>query len=123
MTAQRDFTVYNMPQLREREVWRWDSSDPPKRERDETWYLSVRETMSNLFKFFEAHGLLLVPLLDIDQVVLRFSDFTKVGQTFVKSGAPDRWLGSFDRPGSKKLKSDVSYLEKQLAKLLQQPSQ
>lgn len=119
MMVPDDFIVYNMPQMLKRQVMKWDSSDPPNRERDDNWYMSVREKMSKLFEFFETHSLLLLPerLPQVDQVVLRFSDFSTLGQKFLKSGVPDKWLGSFDRPGSKKKPSDVTYLEKQLAKI------
>ena len=104
-----------------REVTRPDERNPSKWIRDEIWYESVRRQFFALFQFYQDHRLLKVPVVrelgDTDRVLLRFSDFTREGQAFVMSQAPDRWLASFDRPGSKKAFDDVRYLEKQLARL------
>ena len=119
MTA--DYVIYNMPTMLGRSVTCPDPNDQNKWIRDERWYDSVRLQYFALFKFFQDQELLRAPfvakLSDTDSVVLRFSDLTPEGQAFVKSGADDRWLASFDRPGSKKQRDDVSYLEKQLQKM------
>jgi hypothetical protein len=116
-----DYIVYNMPAMLGRAVTCPDPSDPNKWIRDESWYNSVRRTFFALFKFFQAHGLLksavVSDIATTDQVILRLSDFTSEGQAFLKTGADDRWLASFDRPGSKKQRDNVSYLEKQLQKM------
>jgi hypothetical protein len=119
MTNPTDFIVYDMPVMLSRRVTRLDPVDPSKSVRDESWYESVRQKMSTLFSFFEKKGLLRDSgsLAAVQDVVLRFSDFSDRGQRFIMSQAPDKWLASFDRPGSKKKPTDVSYLEKQLAKL------
>jgi hypothetical protein len=119
--AADDYNMYNMPALLSTSVTCPDPKDPNKWIRDESWYVSIRQMYFALFKFFQDHGLsnalAVRELADTDKVVLKFSDFTPEGQAFVKSGADDRWLASFDRPGSKKSWDDVRYLEKQLAKL------
>lgn len=117
----KDFAVHDMPSMMNTKVTRPDERDPDQWVRDEVWYQSIRQMFFALFKFYQNHGLLKAPAVeelgDTDKVVLRFSDFTPEGQAFVMSQAPDRWLASFDRPGSKKSPDDVRYLEKQLDKL------
>lgn len=121
MAMEKDFNVHNMPAMLARTVTRPDERDPSKWVRDEAWYESVREMYFHLFMFFQDHSLLTKRVVesrkDVDLVVLRFSDFTVEGKAFVMSKAPHKWLGSFDRPGSKKKLSDVSSLEKHLSKL------
>jgi hypothetical protein len=116
-----DYVIYNMPAMLGRSVTCPDPNDPNKWIRDEGWYDSVRMTFFALFRFFQDQKLLrsavVEELSDTDAVVLRLSDLTPEGRTFVQSGADDRWLASFDRPGSKKQRDDVSYLEKQLQKM------
>jgi hypothetical protein len=120
----RDFDVYDLPAMLKVEATTIDPDDPARRIRDESWYQHVREKSYYLFKFFQGHGLLrhrvVEEFADVDGVILKFSDFTPEGQRFVMSQAPDRWQGSFDRPGSKKLPSNVSYLERQLKKMREQ---
>src|SRR5215469_1890248 len=119
VTSSKDFIVYNMPGMLAAEVTRPDPHHPTKKIRDESWYESVQQKMAALFAFYESHGLLrhADPLPTVDKVVLKFSDFTQLGQRFLMSAASDRWLASFDRPGSKRKPTDVGYLEKQLNKL------
>jgi len=119
MTYPKDFIVYDIPAMLSRDAVLRDPANPSKWVRDDTWYVSVQQHMAALFAFFQAHGLLVEPkrLPSVEQVVLKFSDFSEIGQRFVMTGAAERWLASFDRPGSKKLPSNVTYLEKQLAKL------
>ena len=117
----KDFNVYNMPGILAREVQRQDPADASKWIRDEQWYSSTRETFYNLFRFFQERQLVVRQLVespdDVDKVVLKFSELTPRGQAFVKSRADERWLMSFDRPGSKKVPSDWTYLDKQLQKI------
>lgn len=114
-----NFVVYNMPGILACIVTKPDPSNPANRIRDYEWHETTRRQMAALFHFFEDNGLLLssVVLPDVAEVVLRFDDFSELGKKFIMSQAPDRWLGSFDRPGSKKRDDDVTYLQKQLAKL------
>jgi hypothetical protein len=119
VTQSNDFVVYNMPGMLSREVRKPDPFDPTKWVRDEAWYESIREKMATLFTFYRSHGLLrhADSLPAVDKVVLNFSDFSELGQRFIRSGAADRWLASFDRPGSRRGATDDSYLERQLTKL------
>ena len=76
--------------------------------------------MSSLVSFFRDNRLLNVEVdSDISNLVLHFNDFTEEGKQFVKSGAPDKWLASFDRDPTKP-SADVSYLERQLKRLRRQ---
>lgn len=121
MMEKKDFMVYSMPAMLSTKVWRPDPNDATKYIRDEGWYERQREQKFHLFSFLQAHGLTRRPLLkdfaDVDGVILMFSDLTEEGQAFIMSQATERWLGSFDRPGTKKKPSDVRYLEKKLAEL------
>jgi len=120
--TQTDFKAYDMPAMLKVEVVIIDPNDPGRETRDDGWYQHLRETSYYLFKFFQDNGLLrrrvIETFLDVDNVVLKFSDFTPEGQRFHKSRAPDRWENSFNR--SKKLLSNVTYLEKQLKKMREQ---
>ncbi|HEY3654735.1 MAG TPA: hypothetical protein VGL34_07075 [Steroidobacteraceae bacterium] len=119
MSESKDFVVYNMPGMLSRRVTRQDPIDPKNRVPDESWYNSVCEKMAVLFAFYTKHSLIGDPRLlrDVDKVVVKFSDFSSLGQKFIMSGASDRWLAAFDRPGSQKELSDVRYLEKQLSNI------
>jgi hypothetical protein len=122
--TQTDFKAYNIPAMLKVEVVTIDPNNPSRETRDESWYQHLRETSYYLFKFFQDNGLLhrrvMENFADVDNVILKFSDFTPEGQRFYKLRAPDRWESSFNRPGSKKLLSNVSYLEKQLKKMREQ---
>jgi hypothetical protein len=115
----KNFSVYNMPGMLDRIVTKPDPSNPANRIRDYEWHETLRRRMAALFLFFEKNGLLIptVVLPDVSEVVLRFDDFSELGKKFIMSQAPDKWLGTFDRPGSKKKDSDVGYLQKRLEKL------
>ncbi len=71
-------------------------------------------------KFFQKEGLLLKNLeaveLPVNEVVLKFSNFTEEGQKFIMSGATDKWLQSCDKKGDLAAYQDSSGLHKRLAK-------
>lgn len=117
----KDFIVYDMPSMLNRRVTKQDPNDAAKWITDVTWYESVRQKMSTLFAFYRQRGLLRDPsaLQETDNVVLRFSDFSEIGRKFLMTTASDKWLASFDKPGSKKDLRDVTYLERQLARLVE----
>ena len=119
-----DYTVLDMPTHLGRTVLVQDSNDETKWVRDDKWYEETRVVFRSLYDFFILNNLLVRanPTLTIDELVLRFSDFTPVGQQLLKSGAVDNWLESFDRPGSKKARTDVRYLEKALRKQAEGPT-
>lgn len=119
MTENKNFVVYHMPGMLDRVVTKPDPNNPAGRIRDDEWYESTRQKMYALFEFFKRNDLIAgnVVLTPLEEVVLRINDFSGLGQKFIMSQAPDKWLASFDRPGSKKDNADVTYLEKQLAKL------
>jgi hypothetical protein len=120
----KDFTVYDVPAMMKVEVVRVDPNNPSHKTQDSGWHHRYRERSFHLFKFFQDNGLLrrrvVENFADVENVILKFSDFTTEGQKYLRSQAPDRWKGSFDRPGSKKLPSNVTYLEKQLKKMREQ---
>lgn len=120
MNEKNNFIVYHMPGMLGTVVTMPDPIDSAKRIRDEAWYEDTRQKMSVLFNFFKEKDLLRKDFVlpAIDEVVLRIDDFSELGRKFVMSQAPDNWLASFDRPGSKKAITDVTYLAKKLEKLM-----
>jgi len=54
----------------------------------------------------------------LDQVVIRFSDYTQLGQEFVLSGAIDTWLKACDRKQTLAAYADRAPLEKRIVKFL-----
>lgn len=120
VSGEQDFVVHNMPAMMSRQVKRQADTDPNKWIVDESWHESVRETYFHLFLFLQDYGLVRRKIVsrpsDVDAVILRLSDFTDEGRAFVMAQVPHKWLASFDRPGSRKLRSDVSYLERELKK-------
>jgi hypothetical protein len=119
MNPANDFVVYNMPGILSRRATKLDPLNPSKWIPDEDWEGSVRIEFSALFDFYVRQGLLTrpAPLPEVAKVVLRMSDFSDLGQRFIKTEAPDKWLAASDRPGSKKDPTDVAYLEERLANL------
>jgi hypothetical protein len=116
VTPSRDYVALNVPGLLSRTVKVQDPVDSSKWLPDPTWHEHTKELMAALLFFYRKNKLLKESqnLPPTEQVVLKFSDFTELGQAFLQSGAEDRWLRSFDRPGNRKARSDVRYLEKQL---------
>ena len=115
-----DFSIVDMPSLMKVTVRKESPDDPDKFvEDDGSWHRDVRITYSSLLKFFEDNKLLINPVTttNIDEVVINLSDLSEIGQKLVWAQSIDRWLASFDRPGSKKAPDDVRYLEKALKKL------
>jgi hypothetical protein len=118
---QHDYSVFNMPALLNRSVKKQDPLDDSKWIVDESWYREVREMHFALFEFLQENYLVTRNLVetrdDVPQVVVKFSELTDAGKRFIKSGAHDRWLASFDRPGSKREFGNVTYLRDALHKL------
>ena len=119
--AQSDYSVYNLPALLGRSVKKQDPKNPDRWIRDDDWYREIQQMHFSLFCFLQANGLvsreLVKTLDDTSAVVLKQSELTDLGRRFIKSGADERWLKSFDRPGSKKDFSSTEYMRKALAKL------
>jgi hypothetical protein len=55
---------------------------------------------------------------ELDRVVIRFSDYTKLGQEFVLTGAIDKWMASCDRKNTQAAYEDRAPLEKRIATFL-----
>lgn len=107
----------DLPGLLSRVVKRQDPTDKTRWIRDESWYASVKAKYNSLFKFLSDNSLLNkhFDLSEIDRLVITEGDLTPLGVKLFSSGAVDRWFSSFDRPSSKKLSTNVRYLERQLA--------
>ena len=116
-----DYNLYNVPALLARSVKKQDPSNPDQWIRDESWYREVQDTYYSLFCFLQSNGLVSRELVkapsDTAAVVVKASELSERGSRFVKSGADERWLKSFDRAGSGKDFSNTAYLSKALAKL------
>ena len=115
----KDYKVIDMPSMMARLATTPAPHNAEKWVRDDSWYSQIRDIYSNLLDFFDRNNLVKnnIDRRCIDNVVVMFSDLTEEGQALVESGADDRWLASFDRPGSAKLPTDVSSLEKALRKI------
>lgn len=116
-----DYNLYNVPALLARSVKKQDPNDPDRWVRDDDWYSEVLDKYYSLFCFLQSNGLVLRELVkspgDTAAVVVKASELTERGQRFIKTGADERWLKSFDRPGSKRDFSNTEYLTKALTKL------
>ena len=53
-----------------------------------------------------------------DQAVIRFSDYTKLGQEFVLTGAIDKWMAACDRKNSQAAYEEKGPLEKRIVSFL-----
>jgi len=111
---QTDFKYLNIPALLERKAWIAAGSQDNALVEDSGWTKRLSERLSSLVFFFRSQGLLKNNVReDISDLVLCFSDFTDEGKQLIKSGAPDKWLASFDSNPTKS-SSDVSYLSRKL---------
>lgn len=119
--AEADYNLYNVPALLARSVKKQDPTDPDQWVRDDDWYREVQEKYYSLFCFLQSNNLVSRELVksprDTAVVVVKASELTERGRRFIKSGADERWLKSFDRPGSNRDFSNTEYLRKSLAKL------
>ena len=115
----QDYKVIDMPSMMARVVTTRSSFNNDEWAADINWYRQIKEIYRNLLQFLKENDLLRINLSDnpIEDVVIRFSDLTKEGQAFVRSGADEKWLASFDRHGSKKPPTDVSSLRRALSKI------
>ena len=116
-----DFSVIDVPSDLCRSVKRKDVHG--QWVRDDAWYRDILKIYGALLRFFSENGLIRDTALmgasapPLEELVLRYSDLTDLGQKLVKTGRIDRWLASFDQPGSKKPLGDVEYLERELRKI------
>lgn len=119
MTDFIDFKVIDMPTEINRVVQKPDPGVPHKWIRDDAWYERTRKIYVALLVFFRSESLIRSEAAlseHIDDLVLRRSDLTDLGQQLVMSGAIDRWYNRQDRnPGLSV--EDVEYLRKELKKL------
>lgn len=115
MSMNLDYKAMDMPTHLSRSVLRQDPNDYTKWVKDEEWYKRTKIVHKTLLNFYIEHGLLERYVeCPLENVVLMFSDFTNDGRKLLKSGAVDRWLSSFDRPGSRKNLDDTSILDRSL---------
>ena len=116
-----DYMRFNLPALMARDVKKL-SPDSGLWVRDESWYAEIREKYRSLFNFFRENSLVcndqLPANFDVEEVVLFNSAFTEAGRALLDSGSVDRWIRSFDKPGSNKRFSDISKLELALKKIV-----
>lgn len=112
--TQQDFKYLNIPALLDGKAWAAVNDSLVE---DDGWQRRLSDRLFHMVLFFREHGLLArkVPE-DISTLVLFFSDFTEEGQRLIRSGAPDKWLASFDREPEKP-SSDVSLMTRKLKAL------
>ena len=86
------------------------------------WRATILAMARTQIDVLQAHGMitsdaaaLSVPLED---AVIRFSDYTPVGQAFVLSGELERWLRGCDRAGRLTAYEDLGRLERRVQKFL-----
>lgn len=114
--SEADFKYLNIPALLDRKAWVAAENSADGLIEDREWTKRLAERLFSLVLFFRNSGLLTETAdnsVEISKIVLRFSDFTSEGKLFVRSGAPDKWLESFDR-NPDKASTDVSYLIRRL---------
>lgn len=103
MSAAIDFAIVDLPAMLAREV-RDFNADGTERPYDGSWHRAVAQVEFTLAEFLSAKGLVDpgVVIERRDDLVIRFSQLTKLGQAFVMSQATERWRGSLDRrkPGA-----------------------
>jgi hypothetical protein len=119
MTDVPDFKVIDMPTHMGRVVRRPDPNNPSAWIRDDDWYERDRKKHAALVMFLRSEALIRpeVALSEhIDDLVLRRSDLTDLGQQLVMRGAIDRWYSRHDRNPELSVE-DVEYLRKELKKL------
>ncbi len=109
---QRDFKYLNVPGLLSRKSL--VVTDGAGFAEDTSWSTTMSELIFVLIQFFKDNCLLDKDIGDdVENLVLMYSDFNDEGRRFVMSGAPDKWLQSFDRNLAKSA-LDTSYLNKRL---------
>lgn len=86
------------------------------------WERKVLAIARIQLELFKKYGLIndSAPALrePLNEVVMRFSDYTAEGQEFVRSGALDKWMASCDRKGSLEAYEDPKPLEKRIVAFL-----
>lgn len=86
------------------------------------WRAKVLAFAATQLSTFEEHGLISAGAealrVPIENAVVRFSDYTALGQQFVKTGAVDKWLASCDRKGEMSAYSDPVPLAKRIKAFL-----
>lgn len=115
-----DYKLIDAPSMLTRVVKCQDQHNPRNWKIDKKWYNDIRSIYRSYFKFLNDNMLLerKVECRSIDDLVIMYSDLNEIGKRFIATGAPERWLESFDRPGSKKAFSDVGYLNRALRNML-----
>jgi hypothetical protein len=108
---QEDFKYLNIPALLDRKSWVTAGDSIVE---DMTWSHVFSDRLFHMVMFFRDYDLLTREIPhDISALVLLFSDFTEDGQQLIKSGAPDKWLASFDR-NPEKISTNVSMMARKL---------
>jgi hypothetical protein len=114
-----DYTVIDMRTHLSRSALVQDPYDSSRWIKDDEWYERQKTIYSALYRFFREHGLLKDVLQEtaIEDLIVKYSDFTDEGKRFLKSGGMDNWLASFDRRSSDTPVEDTSLLARHLRKL------
>lgn len=114
---QTDYKIVDMPTMLSRDVKIQSPHDPNEWVRDDHWYEQIRSIYRSFLGFLQRNRLLRENVHYSDDLVLFFSDLSEDGRVLIQSGADDRWLDAFDRPGGGPPPSDTSILERALQKV------
>ncbi|WP_338426904.1 hypothetical protein [Sphingopyxis kveilinensis] len=113
-----NYKIIDMPTTLSRDVKIQSSNDPNKWVKDNVWYEQIRLIYSSFVGFLKKNDLLINNDIKYsDDLVVFFSDLNKDGRALIQSGADDRWLDTFDKPGGGPPPSDTSALERALQKV------
>jgi hypothetical protein len=117
-SSQTDVTIINMPLLLGRRVLVRNFSG--EMVPDRTWHESIKRYYAGLYQFLREEGLLAPHVADneepLEELVMKMSDLNSNGQRLWRSGAVNRWLGSFDRM-PKRSESDFRILKTALRRI------
>lgn len=115
---QSNYKLIDMPTMLSREVKVQRPDDPNEWVRDDSWYEQIRSIYSSFVRFLHDNSLIKNPnVYYSDELVLFISDLNEDGRALIQSGADERWLDAFDRPGGGPPPSDTSILERALQKV------
>lgn len=110
-----DYISLNVPRL----LARYSNPSPEWRAKVLAWSGTQLQLFRKHLLIREEAEALRVPM---EEVVVRFSDYTAQGQAFVRTGAVDKWLASCDRKGTLSAFEDPAPLEKRILKFLNSAS-
>jgi hypothetical protein len=118
LKMQTDYKIIDMPTMLSRDVRIQNPNNPDEWVKDDHWYDQIRSIYRSFVAFLQKNCLIINDAIHYsDDLVLFFSNLTEDGKALIQSGADDRWLDAFDRPGGGPPPTDTSTLERALQKV------